>query len=190
MPMLGKRSEQPISRILSPIRVTPNRATIIHLWMPVARHLLRPTRELGRATLKSSPIWSCTGWGLPSFPGHPENWCALTAPFHPYPAPDRIVLVPGGILSVALSFASPRLHVMKHPALRCSDFPPDQRVLIQRSFVLLRPFAMIFPINNPLTAGTIFQAVAMLELNVHLGRNIQITPLTDGIFNFRNSHGI
>ncbi len=87
----GKRPEQPISRILSPIRVTPNRATIIHLWMPVARHLLRPTRELGRATLNSSPIWSCTGWGLPSFPGHPENWCALTAPFHPYPAPDRIV---------------------------------------------------------------------------------------------------
>ena len=64
----------------------PCRATIIHLWMPVARHLLRPTRELGRATLKRSPIWSCTGWGLPSFPGHPGNWCALTAPFHPYPA--------------------------------------------------------------------------------------------------------
>ncbi len=29
----------------------------------------------------------------------------------------------GGLLSVALSFALPRLHVMKHPALRCSDFP-------------------------------------------------------------------
>jgi hypothetical protein len=65
----------------------PFRATIIHLWMPVARHLLRPTRELGRATLKRSSIWSCTGWGLPSFPGHPGNWCALTAPFHPYPTP-------------------------------------------------------------------------------------------------------
>ena len=44
------------------------------------------------------------------------------------PLPDNrpMSLVPGGILSVALSFASPRLHVMKHPALRCSDFPPDQ----------------------------------------------------------------
>jgi len=31
----------------------------------------------------------------------------------------------GGLLSVALSFASPRLHVMEHPALWCSDFPPD-----------------------------------------------------------------
>jgi len=56
---------------------------------PVARRLVRPTRELGRAALKHSPIWSCTGWGLPSFPGRPENWCALTAPFHPYPAEAR-----------------------------------------------------------------------------------------------------
>jgi hypothetical protein len=86
---LGKRPEQPISRILSPIQISLDLAAIIHLWMPVARHLLRPTRELGRAILKSSPIWSCTGWGLPSFSGHPENWCALTAPFHPYPTPNR-----------------------------------------------------------------------------------------------------
>ena len=80
-----ERSEQSISRILFPIRVTPDRATIIHLWMTVARHLLRPTRKLGRAALKRFPIWSCTGWGLPSFPDRPGNWCALTAPFHPYP---------------------------------------------------------------------------------------------------------
>jgi len=89
--------------------------------MPVARHLLRPTRELGRAILKRSPIWSCTGWGLQSFPGHPGNWCALTAPFHPYLQVNPV----GGILSVALSFVLPRLHVMEHPALWCSDFPPD-----------------------------------------------------------------
>jgi hypothetical protein len=43
--------------------------------------------------------------------------------------------VPGGLLSVALSFASPRLQVMEHPALWCSDFPPDQK--IQRSSGLL-----------------------------------------------------
>ena len=60
--------------------------TVIHLRAMVARRLLRPTRELRRAALNHSPIWSCTGWGLPSFPGRPENWCALTAPFHPYPA--------------------------------------------------------------------------------------------------------
>ena len=64
--------------------------------IPVARHLKRPTRELERAALSRSPIWSCTGWGLPSFSGHPENWCALTAPFHPYlngfPSDLRITL--------------------------------------------------------------------------------------------------
>jgi len=91
--------------------------------MTVACHLLRPTRKLERAVLERFPIWSCTGWGLPSFPGHPGNWCALTAPFHPYLVLFR---APGGILSVALSFASPRLHVMEHPALWCSDFPPGQ----------------------------------------------------------------
>jgi len=31
------------------------------------------------------------------------------------------------MLSVALSFTLPRLHVMEHPALWCSDFPPDQK---------------------------------------------------------------
>ncbi len=55
-------------------------------WAFVTEYLMRPTRELGRAALERSSIWSCTGWGLPSFPGHPGNWCALTAPFHPYPA--------------------------------------------------------------------------------------------------------
>jgi hypothetical protein len=89
-------------------------------------------------------IWSCTGWGLPSFPGHPENWCALTAPFHPYPTKTAVFRNPcqGGILSVALSFTLPRLHVMEHPALRCSDFPPEL-FLFQRSFGLLRPLFLL-----------------------------------------------
>ena len=49
-----------------------------------------------------------------------------------------------GILSVALSFASPRLHVMEHPALRCSDFPQDQELTL-RSSGLLRPNIIPFP---------------------------------------------
>jgi hypothetical protein len=157
--------------------------------MAVARHLLRPTRRLGRAALERLPIWSCTGWGLPSFPGHPGNWCALTAPFHPYPSPSRSAGRTGGILSVALSFASPRLHVMKHPALRCSDFPPDQ-ILIQRSFGLLRPFVKFFPENNSLTAGTIFQAVTALEFIVNLGGDIHITSQANSIFDFRDGHSV
>ena len=41
-----------------------------------------------------------------------------------FPRRARKAKEPGGIFSVALSFALPRLHVMEHPALRCSDFPP------------------------------------------------------------------
>jgi hypothetical protein len=33
---------------------------------------------------RPSPFRPCSGWGLPSRPGHPGRWCALTAPFHPY----------------------------------------------------------------------------------------------------------
>ncbi len=43
-----------------------------------------------------------------------------------FPRRARKAKEPGGIFSVALSFALPRLHVMEHPALWCSDFPPDQ----------------------------------------------------------------
>ena len=153
--------------------------------MPVARHLLRPTRELGRATLKRSPIWSCTGWGLPSFPGHPENWCALTAPFHPCRAYLR-----GGLLSVALSFALPRLHVMEHPALWCSDFPPDlelnpaivwstpagRRTL---DTCAMRYSSGFIPVQNSITEGAQFQAVKPLQLIVGLGRDIHVAAHTD-----------
>ena len=61
-----------------------------------------------------SPAWPCSGWGLPSRPGHPGRWCALTAPFHPYlcPAPGRPI---GGLFSVALSCGSPRLAVSPAP---------------------------------------------------------------------------
>ena len=34
----------------------------------------------------SPPIRSCSGWGLPSQPGRPACWWALTPPFHPYPS--------------------------------------------------------------------------------------------------------
>ena len=68
------------------------------------------------------PIWSCSAWGLPCLEPSPAERCALTAPFHPYP--DK----PGGLLSVALSVASPRLAVSEHAARRSSDFPPYTRL--------------------------------------------------------------
>jgi hypothetical protein len=44
----------------------------IHLWPPVARRLVRPTRGLGSAPLPRRtglrpPTWPCSGWSLPRF---------------------------------------------------------------------------------------------------------------------------
>ena len=49
----------------------------------------------------------------------PQARCALTAPFHPCLCLAAI----GGVFSVALSVASRRPAVSRHPALRSPDFP-------------------------------------------------------------------
>jgi hypothetical protein len=77
----------------------------------VAAYLQRPTREPVWATRAApsedgsacSPIWSCSGRGLPCHRVLPPARCALTAPFHPYRPLCRGV---GGLLSVALSVGS------------------------------------------------------------------------------------
>jgi hypothetical protein len=68
------------------------------------------------------PVWSCSGWGLPSRTGHPVRWWALTPPFHPYrfrPEGQKV----GGLLSVALSLVSQPVGVTDHPVLWSPDFP-------------------------------------------------------------------
>ncbi len=47
--------------------------------------LKQPTRK-HRGPRYRFPIWSCSGWGLPRRRVLPPARCALTAPFHPYPA--------------------------------------------------------------------------------------------------------
>ena len=46
------------------------------------------------------PVWPCSGWGLPSRPGHPGRWCALTAPFHPYLCGDSEASPPSAVCSL------------------------------------------------------------------------------------------
>ena len=113
--------------------------------MSIARHLLRPTREFGRAILKHSPIWSCTGWGLQSFPSHLENWCALTAPFHPYPETVHQL----SHLSRRYIFCCTFLRVAATP---CYGAPcpvvfglSSGQTPAQRSFGQLRPYRIILP---------------------------------------------
>jgi len=66
--------------------------------------------------------------GFTKHPRSPWDLVRSYRTFSPLPEifSDVRKMISGGILSVALSFALPRLHVMEHPALRCSDFPPDE----------------------------------------------------------------
>jgi len=73
------RRSRPISRVLS--------GTAIHLGRtsPCASSDL-PGSTCGphaAAEAARSPIWSCSGWGLPCRRVLPPARCALTAPFHP-----------------------------------------------------------------------------------------------------------
>ena len=79
---LRKRS-RPISRVLS--------RTIIHLRYASPRTSsdlpgspCGPHARSVRKRTACSPIWSCSGRGLPCHRVLPPARCALTAPFHPY----------------------------------------------------------------------------------------------------------
>ena len=87
----------------------------------VTERLVRPKPgSLGRAALKRSPIWSCTGRGLPS---RPVARAAGELLPHRFTLARTSVEAAGGLLSVALSLGFPRLDVIQRPALRCPDFP-------------------------------------------------------------------
>ncbi len=115
--------------------------------MPVARHLLRPTRGFGRAALKHPSIWSCTGWGLPSFSGHPKNWCALTAPFHPYPAIAGRYIFCGTFLHVT---ATPRYGA---PCSVVFGLSSGQHVSGDRLLQSDRKFPFLCPSGNICQSG-------------------------------------
>ena len=88
----------------------------------VTAYLERPTR-VRRGPRHRTPIWSCSGWGLPCRTVLPRARCALTAPFHPY----LTVCTEGGLFSVALSVDSRPPGVTWHPALWSPDFPPSNK---------------------------------------------------------------
>ncbi len=127
------RSKQAISRILFPEAIARLQDDDHSSRMPIARHLKRPTRGLGRAA-RYVPLFGLAPSGV--YPASPvtRRTGALLPHHFTLTLPKR-----GGILSVALAFALPRLHVMEHPALWCSDFPPAPSKRNQRSSGLLRP---------------------------------------------------
>ena len=87
--------------------------------MRVASHLMRPTRDSNGSGQASSPIWPCSGWGLP---------CRICYQIRGGLLPHLFTLTPqansrGGLFSVALSVASRRPGVTWQPTLWSSDFP-------------------------------------------------------------------
>src|SRR5882757_6691758 len=73
-----------------------------------------------RRRLPAVPIWSCTGWGLPCPPRHRGSGALLPHHF------TLAGVAAGGLLSVALSFESPRLVVNQHLALGARTFLGSQ----------------------------------------------------------------
>ena len=119
--------------------------------------LKRPTRESLRTRAPTakrwihSPIWSCSGWGLPCRGVLPAARCALTAPFHPYPASR------GGIFSVALSVGSRPPGVTWHPARRSPDFPPDHAARRDRAIAWPTPESTIDVLPRFRNRGSAFR---------------------------------
>ena len=112
----------------------------------IAAGLERPTRDSGGAGSASSPIWPCSGWGLPCGPCHQRPGALLPHPFTLACAPERAI---GGLLSVALSVASRRPGVTRHPALGSSDFPPVELSRAHRRSLLARSLRTRNPALEP-----------------------------------------
>ncbi len=98
----------------------------------VATGLQQPTRELapdpkarGRDGQPDyhSPIWSCAAWGFPCLRRRRRSGALLPHHFTLTGARAPKDEGTGGIFSVSLSVASPRLAVSEHAARRSSDFP-------------------------------------------------------------------
>jgi hypothetical protein len=131
----ARRREATVSRILS----RPRDGGGNHLsGTPVARRLVRPTREwtgeppASRRVSPTTtlPVWPCSGWGLPQPAGHPTAGELL--PRHFTLTTRRRERLRGRFVSVALSLGSPPLAVNQHPALWSSDFPRPPPVVQRR----------------------------------------------------------
>src|SRR5205814_5227293 len=85
-----------------------------------------PGSLYGNGRFHCFPIWSCSAGGLPCRPAHAVRGALLPHRFTL--ASRRLLVAIGGLFSVALSVASPRLAVSQPAARRSSDFPlPSQR---------------------------------------------------------------
>src|ERR1051326_2592070 len=119
---LGCGSRTDISRVLYPSRDGDHLS-----WTPVARRLQRPIPEGSASSLipEGTPSYLVllrAGFAWPA--GHPAAGGLLPHHFTLTRGASLETGPPGGVISVALSFGSPRLGVTQRPALWSPDFPP------------------------------------------------------------------
>ncbi len=128
-------------------------------------------RRVGRAAHLPLPYLVLLRMGFAVPPPSPAARCALTAPFHPYRSFRR---TPGGLFSVALSVASPRLAVSEHAARGSSDFPLPEgsdRLDLSVPTTIVRAYALRRPDASPLTScRRSISKVLALSGPVDLGR--------------------
>ena len=120
-----KRKSRPISRVLS--------RAAIHLGCKSPCSSSNLPRNRADHAIFLYLILLRVGFTVP--PLLPVARCALTAPFHPYPAPEFLLQKNqglGGIFSVALSVGSHLPGVTWHPAQWSPDFPPFYLAIKQR----------------------------------------------------------
>ena len=99
------------------------RGRIIHLGPPSpATSCGLPGTRTGRATPR--PLFGLAPDGVYRATSVTSGPVRSYRTLSPLPVPQAAI---GGLLSVALSIASRRPGVTRHPALRSSDFPPDGR---------------------------------------------------------------
>src|SRR5207237_7468646 len=121
-----------VERTCKPNSVSPCQGEDHSSVTRVSAVIEQPTRKLsnGNGWFHRFPIWSCSAGGLPCRRRSRGTRCALTAPFHPCPPPLppslslRVCVGVGGLFSVALSVALPRLDVIQPATRWSSDFPP------------------------------------------------------------------
>ena len=114
----GRREEKvsrPVSRVLS--------------WTVIPLGLASPpgSSDLpgsGSGLSHRSPMWSCSGWGLPCRAALAPRAVRSCRTVSPLPDPSRAI---GGLFSVALSVGLRRPGVTWHPALWSPDFPRRAR---------------------------------------------------------------
>ena len=108
-----------------------------------------PAVRLKRAVhISRLPIWSCSAWGLPCLESSPTERCALTAPFHPYPALTCLAVCS------LLHFPS------RHRASPLASMPPvGVRTFLPPTIVVERPRETLRPTDTIACRASVWKEV-------------------------------